>query len=49
MESVHHFLFVENKRAFVYNFPAATMVDNLFNNPVLFNNVQKMFLIDIMR
>ena len=39
---------MENRRAFVDNFFAATVVDNLFDNPVLFKNVKNLFFIDIM-
>ena len=32
---------VENEWAFVYNFFAATIVDKLFDNSVLFKNAEK--------
>ena len=44
---VHHLLLAENEWPFVCNFFAATIVDNLFDNPVLFKNAEKIFLIDI--
>ena len=46
MVLVHHFLTVENEWAFVYNFFAATIGDNLFDNPVLFRKCWENFLID---
>ena len=33
---------------YVHNFFTATIVDNLFDNPALFKNVENFFLIDIM-
>ena len=47
MVFVHHLLSGENERSFAYNFFAAIVVDYLFDNPVLFKNAEKIFLIDI--
>ena len=47
MVFVHHLLLVENEQAFVYNFFAVTIVDNLFDNPVLFKLLKSFVHIDI--
>ena len=39
----------QNEWAFVYICLAATMVNNLFDNPAIFNNVEKISHNDIMR
>ena len=48
MVSVHHLLSLESERDFVYIFFHATIVNNLFDNPVLFKNVEILFLINSM-
>ena len=45
---LHHLLSAENEWAFVYIFLATVIVCNLFDNPILFKNVENIFLIDIM-
>ena len=48
MVFVQPLLSAENEWAFVYNnFLAATVVDKLFDNLVLFKNVEKKFLLNI--
>ena len=42
---MQYLLSEENKLAFVHNFFVATIVDNLFDNPVLFKNFEKAFLL----
>lgn len=39
---------MKNEQAFAYKFFAATIVHNVFDSPVLFKNIEKNFLIDIM-
>ena len=46
MVYVQLLLSAEIERDFVYNFFAATIANNLFDNPVLFKNVKKLFVID---
>ena len=41
----NHLLWAENECALVYNFFAATILDNFFDNLVLFKNVAKKFLL----
>ena len=48
MEFLHHLLSAENDSVFVYNFFTSAINDNVFDNPVLFKNVENFFLTDIM-
>ena len=48
MVFVHHLLLPGKKWALFHNFLFAIIVKNLFDNPVLFKNVEKLFHMDIM-
>ena len=48
MVFVHYFLSWENEEIFFNNIFTAKIVKNLFENHILFENVEKNFLIDIM-
>ena len=49
MVFARHSLLVKDELAFVYNFFAAKIVGNQSDNHVFFKNVEKIFLIDIMK
>ena len=48
MVFVHYLLSWENEEIFFNNIFTAKIVKNLFENHILFENVEKKFLIDIM-